>query len=294
MEESHPSVFFELLKNDEYVENHVNMAQSGFTTTTLLEQLNDMSVGDLSHIKDARVITINIGGNNILLPFTEYLSELNVVSGGVNIASGAGNVFSGAWGVIYGIASEVGKLFSDSIEGGIGSAAEGVGDIVAGAENVISGAGQIISGTPRAFSTFRGSFSPELEAELEKGIETFSEEFKQIINWIEENAPRATIIVNTVYNPIPQEILFLSLEISNIATVLIDSINYVIIEESEAREWLIVDINTHLSNQLDMAQFNLNSSAGSLSVDIIHPNTQGHALIAQLHHEALMGYLSSE
>ena len=48
-----------------------------------------------------------------------------------------------------------------------------------------------------------GLFTPEIEAALEGGVQSFADEFSKIITWIETSAPRATIIVNTVYNPIP-------------------------------------------------------------------------------------------
>jgi len=290
-DDSYPSILFELLKEEGYVDEYRNFAVSGYTTTMLLEQLDTLDKEDLRFLRYTRIITLNIGGNNILTPFTEYLSELQVVSGASDVKSGASQLLSGAWGVLSGIISGIGGLFFESgsdvtVSDVIGSA----GDILTGVGDILGGAGGIISGTPRAFSTFAGSFSPELEEKLGDGIQTFNDEFIEIIKWLQKRAPKATIIVNTVFNPIPQEVLKISLEISNVSGVLIDSLNYIIIEESEKRGALVVDINKAFTNQLDMAQFNLNPFAGTLSLDIIHPNIEGHKLIAEQNFESFVKY----
>ena len=155
--------------------------------------------------------------------------------------------------------------------------------MIVGTGNIITGTGEIISGSPDAFSTFNGSFSPALKENLEIGVQTFSYEFIEIISWLKENAPKATILVNTVYSPIPREILGASLEFSIAVDHLIKSMNSTIIRESK-RGYLVIDTYTHLSN-IDMMRFNINPTARDLSLDIIHPNATGHNLIAQLNHQ---------
>jgi lysophospholipase L1-like esterase len=294
LEDSHPAVLFEMLWEENYVDEYINLAEDGLTTTLLLEQLRDMNKTELSYMHDARIITINIGGNNILMPFIGYLSELQVVSGADRVKTGAGDILSGAWDIISGIFTGIGSIFSDSIESRAGDIIPGAGELITGVGDILSGTGEIISGTPRAFSTFRGAFSPELEKKLEEGVQIFTDEFKEILELIENYAPRATVLINTVYNPIPQDVLKMSLEISNVANVLIDSINYVIIAESNAKRHLVIDVNEHFSNQLNMAQFNINPFAGSLSLDIIHPNPEGHNIIAQLQYAAFAEHSSSD
>ena len=41
----------------------------------LLEFLNEMTDARLKLFRNARIITLNIGGNNILVPFGNYLSN---------------------------------------------------------------------------------------------------------------------------------------------------------------------------------------------------------------------------
>ena len=291
LEESYPSVLFNLLSDEGYVEGYVNLAVSGFTTSMLLDQLDNLDEQGLYYINNAKLITINIGGNNILQPFFGYLSDLEIVSGAGSVRSGAGDVLSGGWSLLDGIFSGTRGTPSDNIFRSAGGIVTGAGELLLGVGDIISGAAEIVYGTPRAFSTFRGSFSPELEEMLENGVLAFEEDFSDIIGWLSVNAPHATIMVNTVYNPIPEDILSMSLVISSVAGVLIDSVNFIIIDNSDALGYVVVDTSGLLSNQLGLAQFNLNPFRGELSLDIIHPNAEGHELIAQLQYDALNRHL---
>ena len=49
---------------------------------------------------------------------------------------------------------------------------------------------------------------------------------------------------------------------------------------------ILTDAYSHFSNQLDLMSFNLNPLEEALSFDIIHPNAQGHRLLADLNYEA--------
>jgi len=286
-EESYPAIFYELLKEEEYVDNYANMAVNGFTTTLLLEYLNNLDNEKLNQLRNAQIVTLNIGGNNILIPFSNYLNNSGVMSGAETIRTGTENIVSGAWEVISGIRSRADNNLLDSDEN-INTAASiisGLGNIIVGVGSIISGTGEILSNSPEILNTLSGSFPPELRDELEKGVQNFSDEFKDIIKLIEKYAPKATIIVNTIYNPIPQEILRSSVEISVAANVLIESMNNIIIQESKARGFLVTDTYTHFSNQLNLTMFNIRPSVGNLSFDIVHPNAEGHKLIAQLNYD---------
>jgi len=286
-EESHTAVFFNLLKMDGYVDTYVNMAVDGATTTTLLELLNNMDIESLLIFRSARIITINIGGNNLLSPFTNYMANSRIASGVDNIRLGAGGIISGTLDIISGIRTGVENLISDLEENRPPApiVITGIGDVIASAGSIITGTGEILSGAPDAFSTLAGSFSPELKDELEKGLQTFSDDFEEIITLLKRKAPEATIIVNTVFNPFPQEVFRASLGFSTAANVLIEAMNNVIVQESKSRGYLVTDISAYFSNQLSLMHFNLNPSAGSLSFDIIHPNAEGHDLIARLNYE---------
>ena len=149
-DESYSFVFCEMLKNEGFeINEYKNLAVSGLTTTTLLEILYNMDKEDLSLVKNAQIITLNIGGNNILCPFLDYLS-----------------------------------FESGSSEGIINNA-------IAAAKNVFS--------IPEKIFALSGNFPPELQRSLNKGVQIFEIEFREIIEWIEKNAPKATIIVNTIF-----------------------------------------------------------------------------------------------
>jgi len=244
-EASHTTLFFNQLKNKGHVDYYINMAVNGSTTTTLLELLNNIDNDNAGIFRNARVITLNIGGNNILRTFTNYLSSLRIT-----------------------------PPETDTLR--------------AGTESILSWALGIISDTLNIFSTLSGSFSPELRTDLNEALQTFADDFHAILSWLEKNAPKAIIIVNTVYNPIPQEVLGTSLEISSAANILIESINEIISKESTSRNHLVSDIHSHLSNQLSLFKFNINPLAGDLSFDIIHPNAEGHNIIAQLNFDTFM------
>jgi len=289
-QERHTSLFFEKLEQEGYVDEYHNFATSGFTTTDLLEQLNNMSGDEIRLFRNARIITINIGGNNILTPFLAYVSDLQIVSGAGNVETGAGRVLSGAWGIIYEIASGVGSVISDEEDASlhIGGVVFGIGDVLSGFGGVLMGASEMIAGSPNAIHTWRGSLSPELETMLDEGVQTFSDELGEIIAWLASNAPDATIIVNTIYNPVPQEILMISVPISNWAYVLTSYMNQAMIAQSEAHGFLVTDIHAHLSQRLYLTSFNINPLQGTLSFDFVHPNEEGHRLIAELNYNTFM------
>ena len=277
---THSSIFFEKLKKHGFVDQYHNMATSGFTTNMLLEMLNNTDTDNLSLFKNARIITLNIGGNNILLPFLNYLSGLQIIIGADSIRTGAAEVLSGTWGVAREPDLSVGSIIA-----GIGRIASGISGVIAGTEEIIAGSSGIVS-------LWRGSLSPKLEAMLEEGIQAFAQEFIEIITWLEINAPNATVIVNTIHNPIPQEILRISVPLSNWANALILSMNGIIMGESEKRGYLTVDLHSYFLNRLYLTYFNLTPFSERFSFDFVHPNAQGHDLIARLHYVSFLKYIS--
>ena len=297
LEEAYPAVFYEMLKNENYVDEYKNMAESGATTKRLLEILNSMDKEDLRLVLNARVITVNIGGNNILVPFLEYLDNLKVKTGAEDIKTGSGKILSGIEEFIYVAINETKNASSDSSDDGLlGVLANLWGkawDALSGLFETMSGAWKMLLGVPEAVNTFTGSFSDELKKELDEGVQAFSAEFIEIITWIEVHAPKATIVVNTVYNPIPQEVFGLSLELSNAADGYIKAMNDTIIEESKTRGYLVIDTYGNLSNQVELMNLNLDPTAGDISFDI-HPNAKGHDLIAQLNYDGFVRHENAQ
>ena len=285
----HTTLFFDKLHDAELADEYYNFATSGYTTSDLLNMLNNKTRAERRLFNEASVITINVGGNNLLTPFLAYLSDLQVVSGAGNIQTGAGRVLSGAWGIMYEIASGVGSVISpyEDASFSFGGVVRGVGDIFAGFGGVLLGAGELVFGSPELVDIWRGALSPELAAIFDESLIVFHEDFTEIISWLNTNAPYATIIVNTVFNPIPQEILIISVPISNWASVLIHEINSIIVSESADNGLFVTDIHQHFTDNLELMQFNLNPLSGPLSFDIVHPNEEGHELIAQLHYATI-------
>ena len=263
LEERHTFMFYERLKENgySYIEHYLNKAVAGYTTTDLLSFLNEMDKETRNIFNMARIVTLNIGGNNILTPFTQYLSGRDDID-------------------IEDIISEYAEV--EENDAAIGRR------IVDGALAVWGVVRDAVTDAVGTGRTIFGLFTPELEAALEEGVRTFADEFGQIIEWIEVHAPRATIIVNTVYNPIPSQLLIIPVALSDRAEELILLINDIIREESEARGFLVSDIHARFareSNLMSLMRFNLNPFAGGMSVDLIHPNPTGHNIIAQLKYE---------
>jgi len=286
----HTSLFFAKLEQEGHVNEYHNFATSGFTTSDLLGMLHGMAAEQLPLFRKARVISLNIGGNNILTPFLTYLSDLQVVSGTGNIMTGAGGVLSGSWAVVYEIISGLGSVASDTEETGFSIAGfrTGIGSILSGFGELFVGTREVIAGSPDVVSAWRGSLSPGLEAMFEEGVHVFTQEFREIISWLEANAPNATLIVNSLYNPIPKYVLMVSVPLTNWADVLIESMNRTIFEESARRGFLVSDISYYFFNRTDFMIFNLNPFAGGLSLDIVHPSAEGHERIAQLKHDTFV------
>jgi len=280
------ALFFEKLKKDGHVKKYHNMAHNGYTTTDVLEMLENLSAKELKLFNKAKVVTVNIGGNNILMPYLAYLSDLKVATGSGQISSGAGNIASGGREVwdetVYGVRS----VFTDTLETKIDLKRIGssLRNMASGLSEIFKGTWETVSGVPSAVTALSGTLTPELEDKLNQGVQIFYDEFADIIAWIETNAPNATIIVNTVFNPIPQEILKISVPMSEWVENLVGTINIKIHETSKINGFLVADIHSHLSNNIKLMSFNLNSFAESLSLDFVHPNAEGHKLIAEINY----------
>jgi len=277
MHERHSTIFFNELRSNNLAELYVNAAVSGYTTTDVLSLLHNANSELLEYFRNASVITLNIGGNNILTPFIEYLSYMQIADGAENFLEGLQGLLE-TWQLIsqFTGGTETPGLFD--MFSGFGGALFGIGDLLMGGSDVLAG-------MPQAYAILTGNLSPELEAALNYGKQTFNREFNEIINWLETHAPNAVVIVNTVYNPIPAEIMGIPIALSDIADVYITAMNKTIVSEGSARNFIVVDIYEYFSGRLDLMFFNLDPTAAEVSFDLIHPNADGHEFIAQLHYE---------
>lgn len=70
------NLFAEQLKTDGVEVNTYNMAKSGMTTTDLLSLLNNLNKTDEALLKSANIVTVNIGGNNILGPMITSIYKI--------------------------------------------------------------------------------------------------------------------------------------------------------------------------------------------------------------------------
>jgi len=114
------------------------------------------------------------------------------------------------------------------------------------------------------------------------GVQTFTNDFPQIIAWLKMNAPNAKTIVSTLYNPFPQSI---GTNIYNTSEQMLSAMNSVIFSAQMTGGVLNYAIADTYSAFKDAAGPVTNFSPQAGSIDI-HPNAAGHALMAQIHLEA--------
>jgi len=296
-DEIHTAVFFNMLKEENYADEYINMARNGLTTSTLLEQLKGLDDPELLNFKNARVITINIGGNNMLAPFIEHLPDMEEFDRIIaEINEFASEAFQTVMQVIN-IPSEAQDILDNFSLFDILDLFSFIGRVIILIGNVpgiITDAAELeIVGL---LSVLTGAFSPELEESLQKGVQKFSDEFDEILNWLDNNAPKAEIIVNTVYNPIPKAVFNFPLEISGKAESLMSSVNDVILNNARTRSYFVSDVNTRFNeedNMMDLVNFYLDLSSLSFVFDIVHPNSTGHKIIAGLNYDSYKSFVNS-
>jgi len=301
-EDRHTSVFFAMLQERGFANEYVNMAVSGFTTADLLLLLSALEPEMLDTMRYASVITLNIGGNNILAPFWGHLPDINEIQ---RITDETVGFATEAWE----LAVEIMEFASQSRET-VEEVLEFASEVIYFADNfrfldifrineMVDAAPPIIDGAMDVFaevnaleaavagmferatrlevldliSLFSGSFPSELEAEFQSSIRMFSYEFAEILTWLEDNAPDAVVVVNTVFNPLPTNIIGMPVGLADESQRIIQAVNRIIYEESRQRGFIVSDVYSSLSHRLDMMNLNF---------DIIHPNPQGHYAIAQL------------
>ncbi|MDR2571675.1 MAG: SGNH/GDSL hydrolase family protein [Oscillospiraceae bacterium] len=289
-EERYTFTFYQWLKEEGHVNDYINMATNGNTSTMVLEHLNSLNEEELSYFQEAYIITLNIGGNNVLVPLLDYIPTFEEI---IDAILEVGTIASDSIGV-FSDTRELASDVMDIIENfsildilRIREFLERIPETLNDSIDIFNRITSLELGNPIPF--LFGTFPDELEAELDKGVNDFSIEFKEIINWLNKNAPNAIIIVNTIYNPVPKEILGIHLELFDKAEVFTKSINDIIHENQGDKEYLISDVSSRFENELnviDVMNFNLDLSTLNFNFDIVHPNSEGHGIIAELNREA--------
>jgi len=307
----HTHVFFNKLLEHEIANYYVNYAISGFTTTDLLNLLHNLNENDLENFRDATVITLNIGGNNILAPFFESLPDTYELQ---RIATDTIEFATYAWSLVNEILEFINES-RDSIADVLEFAYEvvdfienfGVLDVfrinamAAAATPILDGAMEVFEEINQLESTvadvfneaanleildfiylFTGDIPNELEANFQLSIDEFQSEFIQILDWITAHAPNALVIANTVYNPLPPDVIGLPISFALESNRIIQALNRIIYEEVTERGFIVSDVYNVLSHRLDMMNMNF---------DLIHPNPNGHEIIASMNFEDLMDFL---
>ncbi|MDR2546480.1 MAG: SGNH/GDSL hydrolase family protein [Lachnospiraceae bacterium] len=288
----YPDLLFALLQADGQVNVYENIAVSGYTTAMLLAQLRRMDEAALARFAEARVITISIGGNNILSPFVANLPDVETITQLIADV----NVIATEAMKLADIVGELDEDIKRMREGFQFSDLFRISDILDLASTLLDESAVIIDligkvDANNPLNILSGPPSDELAAELEQGILDFAAEFAEVMAWMRENAPLATVIVNTVYNPLPDEFFSLEIGMSHYIDAYIRRINTIIRRERAAHGYLVADVYTVFDEEEDKADllnYHLNMEEMYLNFDIIHPNEKGHRMITELCYEAFV------
>lgn len=215
------TLFAALLESDGYTLDYLNAGYDGLTSAGLLAGLKKLNDDELSILRGADIITLNIGGNDLLGPLKTFILDT-----GVNYAE------------------------------------------------------------PQLADLFKLLFFEFSEAQatlLEDTLEAFAKTFAEIVAFLGEMAPDAVLIIDTVYNPLPLE----GLVVSESAEALIAALNVIITQTAEEAGAILADVGgAFAAAAADGARVvNFSLFAAPISVDI-HPNAEGHKLIAELLYDA--------
>lgn len=293
--ECHVSVFFEKLHEEKLLDEYHNLAQNGFTSAMLLEALqNPDNIAPFAD-NEITVITLNIGGNNIIRPFLAHLPASDELTESIIELMDFLPMFEETMTDAMARIFRAQELIDDfSLENTL-ELIEIIIDIIPMIEDVtgvLTEAEQLeIMGI---IATLRGNFTDELEAALDESINAFAVEFPEIIKRLRAAAPDAVIIVNTVYNPVPPSSMGLLSGLHSRADELTRSLNDVIVREAASGDFSVADVYVRFAaepNMADILNFNLDTQTLTLNFDFIHPNSTGHELIAKLNYEVYIGLL---
>ena len=211
--------------------NAYNWSVSGFTTSDLLNVLNNITDPEQTVLAEADIITLNIGGNNFYSP---------------------------VYAAIYQAAAEL--------------------DI----KNIAGATPEQMERLIHVMRSYRPSLI--LIRSLQDNLNKFYIEFPNIISLLNTLAPRALIVVSTIYNPVPP-----GLSVSGIADSLITGMNKSILEGQQAGGYFVADTYTSFVMSLSdipLINFNIEPANGPVTIDV-HPTAAGHRIYAQKHIEAI-------
>jgi lysophospholipase L1-like esterase len=280
------NLLFHEMQNTGFANRYRNMAINGYTTSMLLSLLNRQNESSLSTFQQASIITINIGGNNILQPLLAYLSNIDDIGEILNEAFLVLNEVRDSFDMAMEFANETMEMIDNfsiadilRLSSFIQRASD-VKDDLAVTYNEVNELRLL-----ELLDLVQGQFPDTLITELESGLKTFEEEFIQIIDWLTAHAPNAIIIVNTVYNPLPGEIGDFTLQLSDVIDIYIQAMNRSISFGSRTGKYLVSDIYSRFndeSNIIDLMNSYLDMSAMILNFDFIHPNEVGHNIISEM------------
>lgn len=243
-----------------------NQAVSGWTSEQLLEALQSGEYAEL--LKDADVVTVTIGSNDLLGPFIEMVEKA------------IDDNFSKK-------VSELESLSVEAVEGRSSDAwlTERQNNLVTEIANTLSQLNETLKDNP----------------ELLAGCEKFREKTQPaILNALHEQAPEAEIYWNTLYNPFYGEKVDLSqlfpelakqfplifkqfetIDLSAYGACYIKKMNQAFLQNTEG--YHSVDIYEEF-NQPDLTNVEIKNIDGKLSLNFDpHPNLEGHQLITNLY-----------
>ena len=108
----HSRLFFNKLYENGIVEEYLNLAVTGYNTTDVLQLLHSTESDVLEYFYNASIITLNIGGNNILIPFMA-----GGTATGENMGFGFFDILINAFSLLTGnLSPELSAVLNESVE----------------------------------------------------------------------------------------------------------------------------------------------------------------------------------
>ncbi|MCL2775460.1 MAG: S-layer homology domain-containing protein [Oscillospiraceae bacterium] len=132
-----------------------------------------------------------------------------------------------------------------------------------------------------------GAQAVTLQAALQAGVTQFTTDFPNIITEIKSIAPNAKLVVSTIYNPFPQDASPTGLYVA--AESMLGTMNQVISSGSVIGGYAVADTHAAFEAAKLAGTNPINFDISTLNFDI-HPNTSGHAIMADLHKVAFADF----
>lgn len=232
-----------------------NLAADGETSASLLAKLQAPASAELAAVKTADVVTITIGGNDLMNALYAYVAKR------------------------YNTANQDTEGFQEINAAGVQTA-------------LMSGDLTMLSFAVNTVSAFTDP--QNLSAEASAALAQLGKNLADIITVIKKENPNVTVVVANQYNPYSYlaksaEGSFLAAYAGTIAAAFengLTALNQTIAAGAAAGGYTVADVHGKFKAAVEAGKNPCNASASPVNLDF-HPNAAGHSLLAEVMAEVL-------